>query len=450
MPNAAACRKVHIKTWGCQMNAYDSRRMEDVLAPLGYTPTDAPDEADMIILNTCHIREKATEKLFSELGRMKAYKNRGETIGKKVLLGVAGCVAQAEGDIIMDRAPYVDLVFGPQTYHTLAEMIADLTGARKNRVVNTDFPTISKFDFLPEESGEIGPAAYLSVQEGCDKFCTFCVVPYTRGAEYSRAPIQIIEEAKRLTDKGAMEIMLLGQNVNAYHGEGYSLAKLMEELLAQVPAVKRLRYTTSHPRDMSQDLIDAHRDLPGLMPYLHLPVQSGADHVLKIMNRKHNRDFYLEILQRLRAARPDIALSGDFIVGFPGETGQDFEDTLSIVREARYASAYCFKYSARPGTPAAIMKNLVPEPVKDERLARLQAAINEQGLIFNQSTLGKTVPVLFERAGHKGGLTGRTPYNQLIAIGDAPQGWLGQIRDVKITKAAPAAVNGEAVMAEAV
>lgn len=439
-------KQLHIKTWGCQMNVYDSQRMADILAPLGFQTTDDPERADMIVLNTCHIREKATEKLFSELGRMKAHKNRGEAQGKNVVLAVAGCVAQAEGDVIFDRAPYVDMVIGPQAYHNLAEMVADLTGAKKNRVINTDFPTESKFDHLPTQHVDVGASAFLAVQEGCDKFCTFCVVPYTRGAEFSRPPAQIIDEAKRLADAGAVELTLLGQNVNAYHGDGWTLAKLMEELIVQVPAIKRLRYTTSHPRDMQDDLIGAHRDLPQLMPYLNLPVQSGSNTILKAMNRKHDRDFYLDIMRRIREARPDIALCSDFIVGFPGETDQDFEDTLDLVKQIGYAAAYAFKYSARPGTPASIMRGLLPEHVKEGRLGLLLDTLEEQHLTYNQKTVGSIAPVLFDRHGKDGYLVGRTPHNQSISVA-APDHLLGGIHAVRITHAGPNAVKGELIAA---
>lgn len=439
-------KKLHIKTWGCQMNVYDSQRIADVLAPLGYKSSDTPDDADMIILNTCHIREKATEKVFSELGRMRAYKRAGEERGKKVLLGVAGCVAQAEGDVIIDRAPYVDLVFGPQTYHNLAEMVADLTGLKKKRIINTDFPTVSKFDLLPEEHIDVGPSAFLSVQEGCDKFCTFCVVPYTRGSEYSRPVAQIIDEARRLADAGAQELTLLGQNVNAYHGDGKNLAQLMYEIVEKVPQITRLRYTTSHPRDMDDDLINAHRDLPQLMPYLHLPVQSGSNKILKAMNRKHERDMYFEIIERLRAARPDISLSSDFIIGFPGETDQDFEDTLDLIRRVNYGSAYCFKYSQRPGTPAAAMGGLVAEKVKDERHNIMLDLLNQQQTDFNNATVGMMMPVLLDRKGvREGQLMGRTPYNQSITIENIAPVFYGTVQQVRITRGTVNGVKGDIV-----
>ncbi len=445
-------KTLYIKTWGCQMNVYDSKRIADVLAPLGYNEVDAPDGADMIILNTCHIREKATEKMFSELGRLRAHKLAGENKGKKVIMGVAGCVAQAEGDMIYKRASYVDLVFGPQTYHTLAEMVADLTGLKKKRVVNTDFPEISKFDTLTHDHVNVGPSAFLSVQEGCDKFCTFCVVPYTRGSEYSRPVSQIIDEAKRLTIAGAREITLLGQNVNAYHGDDgngsdSNLAKLMYSLSEKVPEIERLRYTTSHPREMDDDLINAHRDLPTLTPYLHLPVQSGSNRILKAMNRKHERDMYFDIIDRLREARPDIALSGDFIVGFPGESDQDFEDTMDLVRRVNYSSAYSFKYSPRPGTPASVMQNMVRPDVADERLNRLQELLNTQQHEFNKNTVGMTVPVLFDRKGYKpNSLMGRTPHNQSILVEDIDTDLYGTTQQIKITYGSPHSVVGELVI----
>jgi tRNA-2-methylthio-N6-dimethylallyladenosine synthase len=368
-------KKLFIKTWGCQMNVYDSRKMADVLAPMGYQQVDDPDDADMIILNTCHIREKATDKVFSELGRLKKHKDKGECEDRKVIMAVAGCVAQAEGDFIAERAPYVDMVFGPQTYGTLPEMVAEATGAYgKNRVINTQFDEEDKFDKLPEETLATGPTAFLAVQEGCDKFCTFCVVPYTRGAEYSRRVEAIIDEVKQLRDQGVREISFLGQNVNAFHGmdangNTKSLADLML-MAADVDGIERIRYTTSHPRDMEQDLIDAHTH-PKIMPYLHLPVQSGSNKILKAMNRKHDRDLYFNIIERFRKVRPDIAISGDFIVGFPGETEADFEDTMDLVHRINYSSAYSFKYSQRPGTPAATMGGLLREEIKDERLYRL-------------------------------------------------------------------------------
>lgn len=440
-------KKLFIKTWGCQMNVYDTRRMEDVLRPLGYDSVDTPDNADMVILNTCHIREKATDKVFSDLGRLREHKIAKEAGGGQMLLAVAGCVAQAEGDVILDRAKYVDMIFGPQTYHLLPEMVAKITGAYgKHRVINTDLPTLEKFDQLPEENSSQGPSAFLSVQEGCDKFCSFCVVPYTRGGEYSRPVQSILEEARRLADNGARDLTLLGQNVNAFHGEGpdgkiWGLGRLLEEL-SSFNGLDRLRYITSHPCDVEDDLIAAHRDLPKVMPFLHLPVQSGSDKVLKEMNRKHTAQSYLDILAKFREARPDIAFSSDFIVGFPGETEKDFEDTLKLVEQVGYAFCYSFKYSARPGTPAANMKNLVPEKVKDERLQRLQTLLTAQSIAYNSSFLGKTLPVLFDGFGSREGhLHGRTPYNQAIHV-PAAQRLYGQIVNVEITSAGSTALTG--------
>ncbi|MEM9469564.1 MAG: tRNA (N6-isopentenyl adenosine(37)-C2)-methylthiotransferase MiaB [Pseudomonadota bacterium] len=437
-------KKLYIKTWGCQMNVYDSSRMADILRPLGYNQVDAPDDADMIILNTCHIREKATDKVFSEIGRLKKHKDQKEEKGGKMLMAVAGCVAQAEGDFILKRAPVIDMIFGPQTYHELPEMVLKANG--NERVINTEFPSIPKFDQMPEEQQQ-GAAAFLSIQEGCDKFCTFCVVPYTRGAEYSRTPEGIIGEAHRLVDNGAKEITLLGQNVNAYHGEdksgkAWGLGRLIEEL-AQINDLKQIRYTTSHPRDVDDELIRAHGDVEKLMPFLHLPVQSGSDKILKAMNRKHNRDKFYEVTDALRKARPDLVFSSDFIIGFPGETDQDHEETMQLIRDVKFASAYSFKYSARPGTPAANMTNLVREDVKQKRLEELQALINEQYLEFNQQTVGSVQPVLFERKGrYEGQLQGRTPFYQAINV-PANERLIGEIVDVKVTSATANALIGE-------
>lgn len=432
------------------MNAYDSSRMADILRPLGYAQVDGPEDADMIILNTCHIREKATDKVFSEIGRLKKHKDKKEEQGGKMLMAVAGCVAQAEGDFILQRAPIIDMIFGPQTYHELPEMVLKANG--NERVVNTDFPIISKFDHMPQDQQQ-GAAAFLSIQEGCDKFCTFCVVPYTRGSEYSRTPEGIIEEAHRLVDSGGKEITLLGQNVNAFHGEDkagntWGLGRLIEAI-AEIDGVKQIRYTTSHPRDMDEELIRAHGDVQKLMPFLHLPVQSGSDKILKAMNRKHTRERFYEIIADLRKARPDLVFSSDFIVGFPGETDQDHEDTMQLIRDIGFASAYSFKYSARPGTPAANMTNLVREDVKQARLVELQALIAEQYFEFNKSTIGTIQPVLFERKGrHEGQLQGRTPFYQAINV-PANARLIGEIVDVTVTHATANALIGEMKMVEA-
>jgi tRNA-2-methylthio-N6-dimethylallyladenosine synthase len=435
-------KKLFIKTYGCQMNAYDSVRMADVLAPLGYEATDAPEGADMVILNTCHIREKASEKVYSELGRLRLLQHDKKARGERMIVAVGGCVAQAEGAEIIARAPHVDMVFGPQTYHRLPEMLTKAIRG-EGGVIDTDFPAESKFDLLPEEqSGRRETAAFLSVQEGCDKFCTFCVVPYTRGAEYSRPVLQILDEARRLTAAGTLEITLLGQNVNAYHGQGpdgrdWNLARLLREL-AETVGVKRLRYTTSHPRDMDDDLIAAHGELPQLMPFLHLPVQSGSDTILAAMNRKHGADDYRRLIDKLRNRRPDLALSSDFIVGFPGETDADFEATLQLIRDVGFAQAYSFKYSARPGTPAAAMTaRRIEETTKDARLQTLQALINAQQIAFNQSMVGKTMDIVFDRVGkHPGQALGRTPYMQSAHTEDGGA-LMGRIAVARIEAAFP-------------
>lgn len=450
---AAPKKKLYIKSYGCQMNSYDARRMQDILRPLGYSTVETPDDADMVILNTCHIREKATDKVFSDLGRIREHKNLKEKNGEQMLLAVAGCVAQAEGDVILQRAKYVDMVFGPQTYHQLPEMVAKVTGAYgAERIINTDFPVEEKFDFLPEENEVVGVTAFLSIQEGCDKFCTYCVVPYTRGSEYSRDVNSILAEARRLAKNGARDITLLGQNVNAFHGTGpdgktWGLGRLIREL-AEIDGIERLRYTTSHPNDVQDDLIEAHRDVDKLMPYLHLPVQSGSNDILKAMNRKHTAESYLKTIERFREVQPDIALSSDFIVGFPGETDADFEATLDVVRQVGYASAYSFKYSARPGTPAANMQNLVREDVKDERLQRLQSLLFEQAITFNQSFVGKTVEVLFDgRQSKPGYLHGRTRSNTAIHA-KAPERLFGQIVDVIVESAGQMALHGSVKVEE--
>lgn len=450
-PGMTTLRKsLFIQTYGCQMNVYDSERMADLLAPLGYAQAEAPDGADLVILNTCHIREKATEKVYSELGRLK--KMKAET-GGRMQIAVAGCVAQAEGEEIMRRQPAVDLVFGPQAIHKLPEMIATASRAAGERLA-TDFEPVAKFDELAVVArGETGPAAFLSVQEGCDKFCTFCVVPYTRGAEFSRPVEAITAEARALARGGVRELNLLGQNVNAWHGAGpdgtvWSLARLLRHL-ALIGGIERLRYTTSHPRDMDEDLIAAHGDTAAVMPYLHLPVQAGSDRVLKAMNRKHTAQDYLAIIERLRASRPDMAFASDFIVGFPGETDRDFEDTMALVRAVGFALAYSFKYSRRPGTPAAEMHGQVPEEVKDARLQALQALLNEQQAAFNASKIGQTVPVLFTGKGRKPDqIQGRSPWQQAVHL-EGPDSLIGQIADVSILAATRNSLTGALARAAA-
>jgi tRNA-2-methylthio-N6-dimethylallyladenosine synthase len=432
-------------TWGCQMNVYDSGRMADVLAPLGYRPADRPDDADMIILNTCHIRDRAAEKVFSELGRLRLVKQARAEAGQRTILAVAGCVAQAEGAEILARAPYVDIVLGPQTYHRLPEMVAQAARAA-GAVIETDFPAEQKFDHLPEEAAPQGLTAFLTIQEGCDKFCSFCVVPYTRGAEASRPAASILAEARRLLAQGTREITLLGQNVNAWHGDGpdgrpRSLGWLMQAL-ADLPGLLRIRYTTSHPRDMDDDLIAAHRDIPAVMPFLHLPVQSGSDRILAAMNRKHTAADYRALVARLRAARPDIALSSDFITGHPGETDADFEATMQLVRDIGFAGAFSFKYSPRPGTPAAGAPHQVPEAVKDARLQALQALLREQQAAFNADCVGRTAPVLFTGHGrHPGQIVGRSPWLQPVHV-QGPASLIGTEAMVKIATAHTNSLSG--------
>jgi tRNA-2-methylthio-N6-dimethylallyladenosine synthase len=434
----SVAKKLYIKTYGCQMNVYDSARIADVLAPLGYAPAAAPEDADMVILNTCHIREKAAEKVFSELGRLRPLQARKSEHGGRMILAVAGCVAQAEGAEIFARAPFVDIVLGPQTYHRLPEMVARAARAGSH-VLDTDFPVDAKFDFLPEAAAPQGVGAFLSVQEGCDKFCTFCVVPYTRGAEFSRPAAAIIAEARRLVAQGTREITLLGQNVNAYRGAAadgagsWGLGRLIRAL-AEIEGLLRLRYTTSHPCDVDDALVAAHRDVPQLMPFLHLPVQSGSDRVLAAMNRRHTSDAYRRIIDRLRGARADIAFSSDFIVGFPGESDADFAATLDLARQIGYAQAFSFKYSQRPGTPAALMPRQVPEAVKSERLAALQALLAGQQRDFNAAAVGRVMPVLFEKHGrHRGQLIGRSPYLQAVhAV--APERLIGALVPVRLAR----------------
>ncbi|MES3030283.1 MAG: tRNA (N6-isopentenyl adenosine(37)-C2)-methylthiotransferase MiaB [Pseudomonadota bacterium] len=426
---SAPTKRLYIKTYGCQMNVYDSERMADVLAPLGYGMTDRPEDADLVVLNTCHIREKATEKVYSELGYIKQMKQARAEAGAQMTVVVAGCVAQAEGEQIMIRQQAVDLVVGPQAYHQLPELIARTHRKRGERLA-ADFAADEKFDALPVERNPAGVTAFLTVQEGCDKFCTFCVVPYTRGGEWSRPVETILAEARDLASKGVREVTLLGQNVNAYAGEG-GLAGLARQL-AKIEGLDRIRYTTSHPADMGDDLIAAHAELPQLMPYLHLPVQAGSDKILKAMNRAHTAQSYLRLVEKIRAARPDIAMAGDFIVGFPGERDADFEATLQLVREVGYAGAFSFKYSRRPGTPASALPGQVAEEVKEERLARLNALLDDQQRAFNVSQAGKVLPVLIERPGrHPGQLSGRSPYLQAVHV-EGPDRLIGQIVPVRI------------------
>jgi tRNA-2-methylthio-N6-dimethylallyladenosine synthase len=439
MSDARAPKRLFIETYGCQMNVYDSERMRDVLGPLGYVVADKPDDADLVILNTCHIREKATEKVYSEIGRLRAHKERRAAEGKGMTITIAGCVAQAEGEEIIRRAPEVDLVVGPQAYHKLPELIARAARRTGERLA-ADFTAQEKFDALPARAPD-GVTAFLSVQEGCDKFCTFCVVPYTRGAEFSRPVADVLAEARSLADQGVREITLLGQNVNAYHG-GASFAALLSSI-AEIDGVARIRYMTSHPIEMTDDLIGLHGVEPKLMPYLHLPVQSGSDRILKAMNRKHDGAFYRDIIARLRAARPDIALSTDFIVGFPGETEREFEATLQLVRDVNFASAFSFKYSARPGTPAAAMMGQVEEAAKAERLQRLQALLFEQQCAFNARQIGRTLPVLVTGDGRRPGQKhGRSPYLQSVHFNDT-HARNGDIVDIRITGSSQNSLSGE-------
>lgn len=430
------------------MNVYDSLRMADVLAPFGYRQTDVQADADMVILNTCHIREKASEKVYSELGRLRLEKEQWAQQGKRKLIGVAGCVAQAEGEEILKRAPYVDVLVGPQTYQSLPDLIAKTLRSKRSQM-NIDFPEEQKFDALPEHFESQGVSAFVSIQEGCDKFCTFCVVPYTRGAEFSRPVAAIEKEVRTHISQGACEITLLGQNVNAYHGldafdNASSLAALITQL-AKIDGVKRIRYTTSHPKDMTQDLIEAHATIPALMPFLHLPVQSGSDRILKAMNRKHSADFYIGIIEQLRKARPDMAFSSDFIVGFPGETDAEHEASMRLIETVGFSQAYSFKYSARPGTPAAEQENTVPEAVKDARLAAMQKALFAQQNHFNAQSVGMTMPVLFDRVGKQAEqMLGKSPYMQSVHVQNAVE-YANRLVDVRIIAAYGSSVRGEIV-----
>jgi tRNA-2-methylthio-N6-dimethylallyladenosine synthase len=433
-------RKVYVKSFGCQMNVYDSHRMADTLAPAGFSEAASAEDADLVILNTCHIREKAAEKVYSEIGRVRVMKEAAAAQGRNIMIAVAGCVAQAEGEEIIRRASAVDLVVGSQNYHRLPELVA--RAASGDKVVDTEFPVEDKFEALAapqrEATRKRGISSFVTVQEGCDKFCTFCVVPYTRGAEVSRPVAQIVAEVERLAEAGVREVTLIGQNVNAYHGEGEdggpsTLGKLMHRL-SEVPGILRLRYTTSHPRDMDDDLVRAHAELPALMPYVHLPVQSGSDRILAAMNRKHTRKDYLGVIAQLRAGRADLAFTSDFIVGFPGETEEDFRATLSLVDEVGYASAFSFMYSPRPGTPAADMEDQVPPEEKAERLQRLQAAITRHQRAFNADFAGRTLDVLLEKPGRlPGQLVGRSPYLQAVQV-MAPRSMIGEVAPVTIAE----------------
>ncbi len=447
-------KKLYIKTYGCQMNVYDSDRMNDLMGAVGYENTDDYIDADMVIINTCHIREKAAEKLYSDLGRIKKQKDKMAEQGRKMIVAVAGCVGQAEGEEIFRRAPVTDIIVGPESYQSLPDLVGKVI-RDSSKEIDLEFKPDNKFDVLREvrEKSEIGVSSFLSVQEGCDKFCTFCVVPYTRGAEFSRSVDKIYEEAQSLVKKGAKEIYFLGQNVNAYHGtdaggEVYNLAKLIRKV-AEIDGIKRIRYTTSHPRDMDDELIAAHAEVPQLMPFLHLPIQSGSNNILKAMNRKHTRQDYFKIIEKIRKAVPDIGLSSDFIVGFPGETEQDFNDTLDLIEKIGFTQCYYFKYSPRPGTPAAEAKNQIAEEVKEERLSRLQALLTKQQSEFNKKFEGQIMPVLFDRIATKGKsdskvgqIIGKSPWLQSVVIenkGDL----LGKMVNVKILKARPSSLVGE-------
>ena len=448
-------RKVFVKTYGCQMNVYDSARMTDALAADGYAETTVLEDADLVLLNTCHIREKAAEKVYSELGRLRDMKKAKNAEGREFVIGVTGCVAQAEGKEILRRAPAVDLVVGPQTYHRLPQVLKDVREGRK--AVETDYALEDKFEHLPAPEKAVtksrGPTAFLTVQEGCDKFCTFCVVPYTRGSEVSRPLAQIVDEAKKLAEAGVRELTLLGQNVNAWHGtdaggNAIGLGELIAAI-AEIDGLDRLRYTTSHPRDMDDRLIAAHATEPKLMPYLHLPVQSGSDRILKAMNRKHTAADYIALVKRIRAINPELALSGDFIVGFPGETDEDFEDTMRLIEEVGYAQAFSFKYSPRPGTPGADLPDHVPEEVKSERLDRLQTLLFQQQRDFARACVGKVIDLLLEKEGRMPGqLVGRSPWLQPVIIdvkttksGDKLK--IGDIIKVRITEAGPNSLFAE-------
>ena len=440
-------KKYYIKTFGCQMNVYDSQRIANILEGLGYGQASTPRAADLIIFNTCHIREKAAEKVFSDLGRINLIKQERAAEGLDTIIGVVGCVVQAEDEEIAKRAPFVDFATGPLTYHRIPEILAKVSRRRGISIIDTDFPAVAKFDYLPENKAS-GGCSYLAVQEGCNNFCTYCVVPYTRGAEYSRPVGKVVEEARRLVETGSLEINLLGQNVNSYHGEDENgkernLAYLLRRL-AEIDGLKRIRYTTSYPADVDDDLIACHRDLDKLMPYLHLPIQSGSDRILKAMNRRHGLADYLKIVDKLKQANPAIGMSSDFIVGFPGETDQDFAATLDVVRKVEYNQAFSFKYSRRPGTPAAVMPMQVEEKVKKERLDILQDLLFSYQLKFNKQSVGKIMPVLFETKGrHSGQLIGRTPYMQNLHAELGKEN-LNKIVNIKVTEATTNSLSGKA------
>ena len=444
-------KKLYIKTHGCQMNFYDSDRMKDLLKPLGYELHNNGDDADLIVINTCHIREKAVEKTYSELGRIRDQALlRKETTGKKTIIAVAGCVAQAEGKEIMRRSPWVDIVVGPQSFQNLPELIAKVDPIEKNKLINIDFPIIPKFDDLKSDISERGPSAFLTIQEGCDKFCSFCVVPYTRGSEYSRSVESIIQEAKSLIDSGVKEITLLGQNVNAWSsrwkdGKIWGLGKLIQEL-AKIKELQFIRYTTSHPLDMDIELIEAHRDIDKLMPYLHLPVQSGSDNILRSMNRKHKVRDYLQIIEKVRYHIPNIAISGDFIIGFPGETDNDHNETIRLIKKINFSQAYSFKYSIRPGTPAATLPNQVDEKTKKLRLLEVQNILREQQFDFNKNSVNSNIKVLVLKNGKKlNQFLGRSPFNQSVYFNHEKKELIGSIINVKVTDAHQNSISGQII-----
>lgn len=448
-------KKYHIKTWGCQMNEYDSKRIGEVLQSLNYEETDILSESDIVVLNTCHIREKATEKVYSDIGRLKILKDKRKQLGQNLIIAVSGCVAQAEGDEIIKRAPCVDLVFGPQTWHKLKEMIAQLEENHK-KVCNTDFPVEEKFDNLPklfDKSRVVNNSAFIAIQEGCDKFCTYCVVPYTRGAEYSRPVWQVLGEVEQLVGAGAKEITLLGQNVNAYHGIGanneqWTLGRLIRRL-AEIKDLHRIRYVTSYPAEVDDDLINAHKDVEKLMPFLHLPIQSGSNAILKAMNRNHSAEQYLKLVDRLLKVNSKLAFSSDFIVGFPGETDKDFEDSLNIIKQVGFIQSYSFSYSIRPGTPAGLMENQIPDHIKAERLTILQGELSKSQQKFNDNSLGKEFEVLLDRQGKlPNQLVGKSPYMQAVRLDNIKNAKLGDIVNLKVISSAPNSLVGELVGSE--